>query len=87
MTAPIWCRACNALILNGFSVCQNGTSTPVSFGQMDLKSELVAAIAKVSLNRQDGMRVRLRADDMPKGCQFLFPGEVPSQWAVDLKRL
>jgi hypothetical protein len=54
---------------------------------MDLKSEPVEAIAKVWLNRQDGMSVRLHADNIPKGCQFLFPREVPSQWAVDLKRL
>ncbi len=53
---------------------------------MELKSELVAAMAKVWLNRQDAMGTRLRADDMPNGCPFLFPGEVPGQPVVDLKR-
>ena len=86
MTVPIWCRACNALILIGFSVERNRTSTPVSLGQMDLKSKLIAAIAKVWFNRQDGIGARPRADDMPKGCPFLFPGDVPGQPVVDLKR-
>lgn len=53
---------------------------------MDLKSKLVAAIAKVWLNCQDGMGARLRADDLPKGCPFLFPGDVLGQPVVDLKR-
>ncbi len=53
---------------------------------MALKSELVAAIAKVWLNRQDGMGAHLRADDMPKGCPFLFPGDVRGQSVVNLKR-
>lgn len=86
MTASIWCGACNALILNGFSACRICTSTPVSLGQMDLKSELVAAIAKVWLNRQDGMGAHLRTDDMPTRCPFLIPGDVPGHPVVDLKR-
>jgi len=30
--------------------------------------------------------IRLRRDAVPKGCLFLFPGDVPSQPVVDLKR-
>jgi len=30
--------------------------------------------------------LRLRGDDVPKGCPFLFPGDVPGQPVVDLKR-
>jgi len=86
MTAPFWCSACNALTINGFSLCRNCTSTPVSFGQMDLKSELVAAIATGWPTRQDGMGPRLRADVVPTRCPLLFPGDVPEQPLVDLKR-
>ena len=56
MTASIWCSACKALMLIGFSECRNCTSTPVALGQMDLKSELVAAVAKVRLNRHAAMQ-------------------------------
>jgi hypothetical protein len=30
--------------------------------------------------------IRLRRDAVPKGCPFLFPGDVPGQPVVDLKR-
>lgn len=30
--------------------------------------------------------IRLRGDAVPKGCPFLFPGDVPGQPVVDLKR-
>ena len=30
--------------------------------------------------------IRLRHDAVPKGCPFLFPGDVPGQPVVDLKR-
>jgi len=30
--------------------------------------------------------IRLRKDAVPKGCPFLFPGDVPGQPVVDLKR-
>lgn len=43
------------LIFIGFFAYRNCTSTLVSLSQMGLKSEPVAAIAKVSLTHQDGM--------------------------------
>ena len=30
--------------------------------------------------------IRLRGGDVPKGCRFLFPGNVPGRPVVDLKR-
>ena len=53
---------------------------------MDLKSELVAAIATGWPTRQDGMGPRLRADVVPTRCLLLFPGDVAEQPLVDLKR-
>ena len=53
---------------------------------MDLKSELVAAIATWWPTRQDGMDPRLRADVVPTRCLLLFSGDVPEQPLVDLKR-
>ena len=31
--------------------------------------------------------IRLRGDDVPKGCPFLLPGDVPGPPVVDLKRV
>ena len=85
MTAPIWCRACKTLILSGFSAGRKFTSTPVSLGQLDLKSKLIAAITKVWLNLEDAMVVRLFADVVPKGCPFRFPSDLPGKLVVDLQ--
>lgn len=53
---------------------------------MDLKSESVAAAIRVWLTRQDGMKACLRLYNMPKGCPFLFPGDVLGQTVFVLKR-
>lgn len=69
-----------------FSEVQKLTSMPVLFGQMDLKSELVAAIATVWPTCQDGIGPHLRPDVVPTRCPLLFPSDVPGQPVVDLKR-
>lgn len=91
MTVPFWCSACNALTLNGFSVCRNCTSTPVSFSQMDLKSELVAALPKVLPTCGDRTPPRpfmetskgLHQDYICPGNILLTEGTFPTHWILE----
>jgi integrase len=41
---------------------------------------------RVSIAHEAVALIRLRRDAVPKGCPFLFPGDVPGQPVVDLKR-
>ena len=40
----------------------------------------------VPISHEEVALIRLRGDAVPKGCPFLFPGDVPGQPVVDLKR-
>ena len=43
-------------------------------------------VHRVPISHEAVALIRLRGDAVPKGCPFLFPGDVPGQPVVDLKR-
>ncbi|MDZ4138300.1 MAG: site-specific integrase [Erythrobacter sp.] len=43
-------------------------------------------VHRVPISHEAVALIRLRGDAVPKGCRFLFPGDVPGQPVVDLKR-
>jgi integrase len=43
-------------------------------------------VHRVPISHEAVALIRLRRDAVPKGCPFLFPGDVPGQPVVDLKR-
>jgi integrase len=43
-------------------------------------------VHRVPISHEALALIRLRRDAVPKGCPFLFPGDVPGQPVVDLKR-
>ena len=43
-------------------------------------------VHRVPISHEAVALIRLRSDAVPKGCRFLFPGDVPGQPVVDLKR-
>lgn len=43
-------------------------------------------VNRVPISHEAVALIRLRRDAVPNGCQFLFPGDVPGQPVVDLKR-
>jgi site-specific recombinase XerD len=43
-------------------------------------------VNRVPISHEAVALMRLRGDAVPKGCPFLFPGDVPGQPVVDLKR-
>ena len=43
-------------------------------------------VHRVPISHEAVALIRLRGDAVPKGCPFLFPGDVPGQPMVDLKR-
>lgn len=43
-------------------------------------------VHRVPISHEAVALIRLRGDAVPKGCPFLFPGDVPGQSVVDLKR-
>jgi integrase len=43
-------------------------------------------VHRVPISHEAVALIRLRKDAVPKGCPFLFPGDVPGQPVVDLKR-
>jgi integrase len=44
-------------------------------------------VHRVPISHEDVALIRLRGDAVPKGCAFLFPGDVPGPPVVDLKRI
>jgi hypothetical protein len=49
-------------------------------------SRAVTAAGVRCISHEAVALIRLRGDAVPKGCPFLFPGDLPGQPVVDLKR-
>ena len=80
---------CEALAARGHEVHVLTSRAIYDGRKLDVPEEEIlngVRVHRVPISHEAVALIRLRINAVPKGCPFLFPGDVPGQPVVDLKR-